>query len=312
MRLTTFEADGLHRPGIVVDDEIADLSAVDGAPTSILSLLQESDWQEGARGLLTRAPRRSLDEVTLAAPVPKPGKYLAIGLNARDHRREVNARWLLREPRLIGVGVGYLLAHPKPKYPYFFAKATSSITGPYDPIVLPRTATKVDWEGELALVIGDPVYDVDTAAAARSIAGYLIANDVSVRDWQLDNPTTTALAKSSPTHGPLGPWLVTADEIDPADLQLRTYLNGELRQHGRIDDLILSPAEIVASLSRFCLLEAGDVIACGTFAGTGWPAGRFLRPGDTVRVEVTGIGHLENPVVAHRDLPDARTRAVHR
>jgi 2-keto-4-pentenoate hydratase/2-oxohepta-3-ene-1,7-dioic acid hydratase in catechol pathway len=106
--------------------------------------------------------------------------------------------------------------------------------------------------------------------------------------------------------------LVTADEIDPADLQLRTYLNGELRQHGRIDDLILSPAEIVASLSRFCLLEAGDVIACGTFAGTGWPAGRFLRPGDTVRVEVTGIGHLENPVVAHRDLPDARTRAVHR
>ncbi|MGB5112551.1 MAG: fumarylacetoacetate hydrolase family protein [Mycobacterium sp.] len=292
MKLTTCEAAGLHLPGIVVDDEIADLSAVDGAPTSILSLLQQPDWPERARDLFTRAPRRSLAEVALAAPVPKLAKYLAIGLNARDHRREGNARWLLREPRLIAVAAGYLLAHPKPKYPYFFAKATSSIIGPYDPIVLPRAATKVDWEGELALVIGDPVYDVDTATAARGIAGYLIANDGSVRDWQLDNPTTTALAKSSPTHGPLGPWLVTADEIDPADLELRTYLNGELRQHDQIADLILSPAEIVASLSRFCLLEAGDVIACGTFAGTGWPAGRFLRPGGTVRV----------PVVAQRDL----------
>jgi 2-keto-4-pentenoate hydratase/2-oxohepta-3-ene-1,7-dioic acid hydratase in catechol pathway len=223
---------------------------------------------------------------------------MAIGLNARDHRKEVNARWLMREPRLILLGAGYLIAHPKPKYPYFFAKATSSITGPYDPIMLPAGTSRVDWEGELAVVIGARIHDVSVETARRSIAGYMIANDVSVRDWQLDNPTATALAKSYPSHGPLGPWMVSADQLDLRDVELRTYLNAELRQRGRIGDLILSPAEIISTLSAFCVLEPGDVIACGTFAGIGWASGRLLRPGDTVRIEVDGIGHIENPVIA--------------
>jgi 2-keto-4-pentenoate hydratase/2-oxohepta-3-ene-1,7-dioic acid hydratase in catechol pathway len=120
-----------------------------------------------------------------------------------------------------------------------------------------------------------------------------------VRDWQTDNPTAAALAKGYPTHGPLGPWLTTPDEFDSGSAELRTYLNGRLTQQGRIADLILSPAEIISRLSQFCVLQPGDIIACGTFGGTGWPTGRFLRPGDVVRIEIDGLGELSNPVVAY-------------
>jgi 2-keto-4-pentenoate hydratase/2-oxohepta-3-ene-1,7-dioic acid hydratase in catechol pathway len=301
MHLATFSTDTTRaHVGVVLGDEIADLSAADGGPTSMLQLLSETDWATSIPTWLKKAPRQSLPSVTLHAPVPAPPKYMAIGLNAADHRKDINARWLAREPKLIRIAAGYLLAHPRPRHPFFFAKATSSITGPYDPIVLPLHGQQVDWEGELALIVGARVHDVNVQTARASIAGYLIANDVSIRDWQTDNPTAAALAKSYPTHGPLGPWLVTPDQFDVERAELRTYLNGQLRQHGAIADLILSPAEIVSRLSAFCVLEPGDVIACGTFAGTGWPAGRFLMPGDTVRIEVDGIGHISNPVSAHR------------
>lgn len=297
MRLATFSTEGTDpRVGVELNGEIADLTACDGGPLALRALLEQPDWAGALAPMLKRAPRVPLDEVTLHPPVPTPAMYMAIGLNARDHRRDINARWLLREPKLIRIAAGYLLAHPRPKHPFFFPKATSSIVGPFDPIVLPLHATQVDWEGELAVIIGARIHDVDVETARRSIAGYVIANDVSVRDWQTDNPTSAALAKSHPTHGPLGPWMVTADELDLAGVELRTYLNGVLRQRGRIADLILSPAEIVSRLSRFCALQPGDVVACGTFGGTGWPAGRFLRAGDTVRIEVDGIGHLANPV----------------
>jgi 2-keto-4-pentenoate hydratase/2-oxohepta-3-ene-1,7-dioic acid hydratase in catechol pathway len=297
MRLATFSAEGTDlRVGAVLDDQIADLTACDGGPPTLRSLLQQPDWAGDLAPMLKRAPRVPLDAVTLHSPVPSPSMYMAIGLNARDHRSDINARWLLREPKLIRIAAGYLLAHPRPKHPFFFAKAASSIVGPFDPIVLPRDADQVDWEGELAVIVGTRTHEVDVETARRNIAGFVIANDVSVRDWQTDNPTAAALAKGYPSHGPLGPWMVTADELDLADLELRTYLNGSLRQRGRIADLILSPAEIVSRLSRFCALQPGDVVACGTFAGTGWPAGRFLRHGDTVRIEVDGIGHLANPV----------------
>jgi 2-keto-4-pentenoate hydratase/2-oxohepta-3-ene-1,7-dioic acid hydratase in catechol pathway len=297
MRLATFSTEGTDsRIGVVRDGEIADLTACDGGPPTMRSLLQQPDWAGHLASMLKRAPLVPLDAATLHSPVPTPGMYMAIGLNARDHRRDINARWLLREPKLMRIAAGYLLAHPRPKHPFFFAKAASSIVGPFDPIVLPRDANQVDWEGELAVVIGARIHDVNVETARRSIAGFVIANDVSVRDWQTDNPTAAALAKSYPSHGPLGPWMVTADELDPAKLELRTYLNGALRQRGRIADLILSPSEIVSRLSKFCAMQPGDVVACGTFGGAGWPAGRFLRAGDTVRIEVDGIGHLANPV----------------
>ncbi|HEY7054073.1 MAG TPA: fumarylacetoacetate hydrolase family protein [Mycobacterium sp.] len=297
MRLATFSpGTGEPRAGAVLGDEIADLSACDGGPDSILSLLQRSDWTTAATSLLARAPRYPVETVVWHAPVLTPSLFMAIGLNAPDHRRDVNVGWLLREPRLVRIAAGYLLAHPRPRYPFFFAKAPSSIVGHGAPIVLPKGARQVDWEGELAVIIGTGIHDVGEDEARTAIAGYLIANDVSIRDWQTDNPTATALAKSHPSHGPLGPWLVTADELDLRTAELRTYLNGEQRQRGRISDLLLSPAQVVSRLSRFCALRPGDVVACGTFGGTGWPVGRFLRPGDTVRIEIDGIGSLSNPV----------------
>lgn len=299
IRIGTFVGDdGAHHPAAILDDTVVDLSA-DGGPPSVIELLAQPDWQHSVGSRIASGPRIPLASVTLAAPIPRPPQFLAIGLNARDHRREVNLRWLLREPRLITLAAGYLLAHPRPKLPYFFAKAPSSVTGPYDRIMLPPGGSKVDWEGELTAVIGAPLHEASLEEARHGIAGYTITNDVSVRDLQFDNPTATNLAKSYPTHGPLGPWIVAACDFDLENAELRTHLNGELRQRGRIADLILSPAEIVSKLSTFCLLEPGDIVACGTFAGIGWAAGRLLRPGDRVRVEVDGIGHIENPVVGH-------------
>ena len=299
MRITTFSTDTVaEHVGVVLDDSIADVTACESGPRSVVELLARPDGLAAVGSWLPNAPRVPLDGARLHAPIPVPPKYLAIGLNAPDHRKDINVRWLAREPKLIMLAAGYLLAHPRPKHPLFFAKATSSVVGPHDPIIVPPNASRVDWEGELAVVIGGAIHDVDTATARKNIAGFTVANDVSVRDWQFDNPTSAALAKSYPSHGPLGPWLVTADEVDPSALELRTYLNGELRQRGRIADLILSPAEIVSRLSRFCALQPGDVVACGTFAGTGWPAGRFLRAGDTVEVDIDGIGRLSNPVAA--------------
>lgn len=299
MKIATFCTENRQqRIGIVVGDEIADLTAIDDVPASVPDLLNQPNLTDQIGPLIDRAPRRPLEQVTLTAPIPAPPKYWAIGLNSRDHRREVNPRWLLRQPKLVRIAAGYALAHPRPRYPFFFAKATSSITGPFDPIWLPRTAEQVDWEGELAVAVAHHLHDATPEQAQRAIGGYLVANDVSIRDWQTDNPTSTSLAKSYPSHGPLGPWLVTGDELDPCDLEVRTYLNGQLRQRGRISDLIHDPAQVLSHLSRFCVLAPGDIVACGTFAGTGWPAGRFLQAGDTVRVGIDGIGDIANPVTA--------------
>lgn len=297
MRLANFETTSGPHIGVVLGEEIADLTAVEQRRPDLQSLLCGGKPTEEAAALIPKAPRIPLTEARLLAPILNPGKFLAIGLNTRDHRGDVNLRWLLREPRTIRMAAGYLFAHPRPRHPYFFAKATSSVTGPGSPIRLPRHAQQVDWEGELAAVIGAGVHNAGIIEARAAIAGYLIANDVSVRDWQTDNPTGPILAKGYDTHGPLGPWMVTADEIDPAELELRTQLNGEQVQHGRIAELVHSPAEIVRILSQFCTLLPGDVIACGTFAGTGWPRGRFLHAGDIVRVTIDGIGYLENPVI---------------
>ncbi len=233
-------------------------------------------------------------------PDSAPTHVLRHRLNAKDHRREVNLRWLLREPRLIRLGAGYLLAHPRPKIPYFFTKATSAIVGPpVDPIVLPPNATKVDWEGELVAVVGTTLFEASAEEAGAGIAGYTITNDVSIRDMQFDNPTATNLAKSYPSHGPLGPAIVPATELDLESCELRTYLNGELRQRGRIGDLILSLPRSSANSVHSSDSNRGDHIACGTFAGIGWAAGRMLRAGDRIRVEVDGIGHIDNPVISY-------------
>jgi 2-keto-4-pentenoate hydratase/2-oxohepta-3-ene-1,7-dioic acid hydratase in catechol pathway len=225
--------------------------------------------------------RHPLAEVPLLAPV-LPRKYLAIGLNFADHIAESGME--------------------APEFPIFFNKQATCVVGPGADVHMPRVSDLLDYEGELAIVIGQRCRHVPEDRAHEVIAGYTIANDVSVRDWQLRTPTMT-MGKSFDTHGPLGPWLVTTDELgDPHSLQIKTWVNDELRQDGSTSEMIYDCFQQVAHLSTAFTLEPGDVIATGTPAGIGavrqpFPEG-LLKVSDTVRVEIEGIGALENTVVA--------------
>jgi 2-keto-4-pentenoate hydratase/2-oxohepta-3-ene-1,7-dioic acid hydratase in catechol pathway len=227
-----------------------------------------------------RGDRHALDEVRLLAPV-RPRKFLGIGLNYADHIAESGME--------------------APEFPVFFNKQATCVVGPGDDVHMPRVSNLLDYEGELAIVIGERCRHVSEDRAPDVIAGYTITNDVSVRDWQLRTPTMT-LGKSFDTHGPLGPWVVTADELgDPHALAIRTWVNDELRQDGNTRGMIFDCFQQVAHLSEAFTLEPGDVIATGTPAGIGavrqpFPEG-LLKVSDTVRVEIEGIGRLENTVV---------------
>lgn len=228
--------------------------------------------------------RHALASVRLLAPAT-PRKYLAIGLNYADHIAESGLQ--------------------PSEVPFFFNKQVTCIAGPDADIHMPRVSSLLDYEAELAIVIGTRCRHVPVENAYEVIAGYTIANDVSVRDWQLRTPTMT-IGKSFDTHGPLGPWVVTADELgDPHDLGIRTFVNDELRQNSNTGEMIFNCYEQVAHLSEAFTLEPGDVIATGTPAGIGavrqpFPEG-LLKIGDVVRVEIDGIGELRNTVVAEPD-----------
>ena len=225
------------------------------------------------------AARHPLDSVRRHAPVPHPPAILAIGMNYRAHVAEMG-----REP---------------PEYQYWFNKQRTSIAGPGDPIVLPTVSTMVDYEGELAMVIGRRCQHIPAARALEVVAGFTIINDVSTRDWQWRTPTFT-VGKSFDSHAPCGPWLVTTDELDdPGHLALRTWVNDELRQDSSTADLIFGCAALIEYLTTAFPLEAGTVIATGTPAGVGagFDPPRFLADGDVVRIEIEGIGSLVNPVV---------------
>lgn len=181
----------------------------------------------------------------------------------------------------------------------FSNKQSTSVTGPYDPIHLPRASHALDYEGELGLVIGRRCRHVPRERASEVIAGYLVLNDVTVRDWQLRTPTMT-MGKSWDTHCPMGPWITTADEVgDPHSLGIRTWVDGELRQDSNTKELIFDCFELVAHLSTAFTLEPGDVIATGTPAGVGiaMKPPRFLTVGDVVRIEIETLGEIENPVI---------------
>jgi 2-keto-4-pentenoate hydratase/2-oxohepta-3-ene-1,7-dioic acid hydratase in catechol pathway len=224
--------------------------------------------------------RFPLDEVRLLAPT-RPRKFLAIGLNYADHIAESGMQ--------------------APEFPIFFNKQATCVVGPGDDVHMPRVSALLDYEGELAIVIGERCRHVTAEQAPDVIAGYTITNDLSVRDWQLRTPTMT-MGKSFDTHGPLGPWIVTADELgDPHALGIRTFVNGDQRQDGNTGEMVFNCFEQVAHLSQAFTLEPGDVIATGTPAGVGavrqpFPKG-LLKIGDVVRVEIDGIGALENTVI---------------
>jgi 2-keto-4-pentenoate hydratase/2-oxohepta-3-ene-1,7-dioic acid hydratase in catechol pathway len=276
MKLCRFLVDGGIRIGKVVGDQVVDLSGVAGVGTSMRALLRDlpalRPALEAAKG-----PARPLAQLRLAAPIDDPQKFLAIGMNYQAHADEAAA-----------AGV------PVPKSQLWFNKQVSCITGPYDPVDIPKVSDKVDYEAELAFVIGKRCRHVAVEDARSVVAGYLLCNDVSVRDWQARSPTFT-LGKSWDTHGPIGPWITTADEVaDPQALTMRLTVNGEERQRSSTGDMIYKIADQIAYLSTVMTLEPGDLIATGTPSGVGIASGRFLKAGDVVRIEIDGLGALEN------------------
>jgi len=290
MRLATFTHDAETRIGVVRDDAVVDLAAaVPSLPRDMQGLLEAGpEALAAARAARESGPRLPLAEVRLEAPVARPPKFLGVGLNYADHVAES------------GIDT--------PQHPTIFNKQSTCVVGPTDAVHVPRASHVLDYEGELGFVIGRRCRHVSRDDAPDVIAGYLVVNDVTVRDWQLRVPTWT-MGKSFDTHGPLGPWIVTADEIgDPHRLRIRTFVNGELRQDSSTKELIFDCFALVEHLSTAFTLEPGDVVATGTPAGVGiaMKPPRLLAAGDVVRVEIEGIGHIENPVV---DEPSAGAAA---
>lgn len=285
MKLVTFTEGGSTRIGVLRDDDIVDLSKADTAlPTDMLSLLQAGSEALAAASRAADTARQnagiSLDVVRIEAPIGRPPKILAVGLNYADHVAETG-----RE---------------RPKIPMIFNKQSTSVIGTGDPIHVPRVSDRVDWEGELAFVIGRRCRHVPRDRAAEVIVGYTIVNDVSVRDWQMRSPTFT-MGKSFDTHCPLGPVIVTPDEVgDPHNLDIRTWVNDDLRQSSNTRELIFNCFALVEHLTTAFTLEPGDVISTGTPSGVGaaMDPPTWLRPGDVVRIAIEGIGELSNPVVA--------------
>jgi 2-keto-4-pentenoate hydratase/2-oxohepta-3-ene-1,7-dioic acid hydratase in catechol pathway len=281
MRLATFKEANGDRLGAVEGKEIVDLtSTLPSPPQTMVELLEAG---QGALDQVRAAidsgeGRRPLEEVQLTAPVA-PRKFFGVGLNYADHVAESGL--------------------PTPENLMVFMKAPTCVSAPYATVERPVVSDQLDYEGELGFVIGTRCRHVRADRAHEVIAGYTIVNDFSVRDWQLMT-SQWSLGKSFDTHGPIGPWITTADELpDPLELDIRTYVNDDLRQSSNTRELIFSCFEQVQFLSQVCTLEPGDVIATGTPSGVaGALEGKpWLVPGDCVRVEIDGLGTIENNVV---------------
>lgn len=281
MKLVTFKDSSGSRIGILTQDGVVDLSLADPSlPSDMIGFLQGGNAAISAAKKAIDQSRNFLEpgSFLLEAPVPLPGKVLGIGLNYGDHIAESGRQ--------------------APEHQIWFNKQRECIIGPGAEILIPSVSTLVDYEVEMCFVIGKRCRHVPRSRAHEVIAGFCIGNDVSVRDWQVRTPTMT-LGKSFDTHGPLGPWLVTPDEIeDPHDLSIKCWVNNELRQDSNTKHLIFDCYDQIALLTQVCTLQPGDVIFSGTPGGVG--AARrpptFLEEGDTVRLEIEGLGVLENPV----------------
>ncbi|GKX35006.1 MAG: 2-hydroxyhepta-2,4-diene-1,7-dioate isomerase [Rhizobiaceae bacterium MnEN-MB40S] len=279
MKLVRFGAKGQEKPGVITDDgTVRDLSAVtaDFAGASI-----SCDAIEKLKSLDLTALPEVEKGVRQGAPLASIGNFLCVGLNYTNHARESNL--------------------PIPAEPILFNKAPSCLSGPCDPVVRAADADKLDWEVELAVVIGRPAYRIDRADALNHVAGYAICNDVSERSWQIEGTGQWVKGKSAPSFGPLGPWLVTADEVpDPQALELKLELNGKVMQSSSTADMIFPVDEIIAYTSRFMRLEPGDVITTGTpeGVGMGWNPQVWLQTGDEMRLTVSGLGEQRQTVTA--------------
>ena len=277
MKLFRYGPRGHERPGLVdhegvmrdLSAQIGDICAADLVPSRLDRLRSVETWTLPVIAPGTR----------LSVPWHGMSKFVCVGLNYKDHAAE--AKMAL------------------PAEPILFLKTSNALTGPNDPVVLPQGSAKGDWEVELGVVIGTRARDVSEADALAHVAGYCVVNDVSERAFQLERGGTWDKGKCCDTFGPVGPWLVTADEVpDPQKLGLWLEVSGERMQDGRTADMVFGVAQLVSYISRFMTLEPGDLIATGTPAGVGMGKQRFLKPGDTMRLGISGLGEQSTTVHA--------------
>ena len=284
MRLITFRNENKIGIGSLKGDQVIPFSQSAEIPKDMLSFLQEGEGAITKANDICSNPEEiiALKEVNILSPISRPPKIIAIGLNYADHLEEIRAAGRNMDT---------------PEVPMIFNKQSLSANGPYDEIHKPIVSDKLDYEGELTIVIGQNCRHVSKDDAHKVIAGYTIANDVSVRDWQMRVPTFT-IGKSFDTHCPFGPAIVTKDEIaDPHDLHLKTEVNGEIRQESNTKHLIFNCFELIEHLSTAFTLEAGDLILTGTPSGVGVVENKFLKANDVVKVTINKLGYIENKVV---------------
>ncbi len=281
-RLVAFRTrSGAFAAGIVHDGTVYQLTGPDGpqgGASPILSALAQGSLTPAAD-----APSWPLADVDLVAPVPSPGKIIGVGLNYRSHAEEAE--------------------RDVSEYPVLFAKFANTVAGPADPIRIPRVSHRIDYEGELAVVIGRAGRYIPREDAMAHVAGFMVANDVSARDYQFRTKEMLS-GKSFDGFAPMGPWIVTPDEVgDLGPLRLQTWVNGELRQDATLGEMIFPVDVLVAYISDIMTLEPGDVILTGTPAGIGatMTPRRWLRAGDEVRIAIEGIGEIVNRVEAEAE-----------
>lgn len=288
MRFATFHNAGELRPAVVEGDELIDLTAAAPDLPCTLKELLAHGIPDGFNKRVAAAPKAArfpLSDAKLACPILDPGKIVCVGLNYHDHAEETGQK--------------------APAYPPLFMRATTSLVGPGEAMVVPRVSEELDYEAELTIVIGKRCRHVSKAEALDYVFGYTCFNEGSVRDYQKRTSQWTG-AKNFDRTGPVGPWIVTADELPRGalGLRVRTILNGETMQDASTSTMIFNVPQIVASVTEIMTLEPGDLIPTGTPAGVGM--GRrppvWLKPGDEVTVDIEGIGALTNPVVAEQDL----------
>ncbi len=282
MRFVTFEVDGQAKPGVISDvDAVLDLSTI--GFSSLLQFIESgSDALERAAAFAEQSPaaaKHKLSKVKLRAPIPRPRKLICVGLNYRDHAAETGAQI--------------------PTVPTIFNKFATAVIGPGDNIVLPRVSKAPDYEAEFAFVIGRGGRHISGEEWRDHVFGYTIVNDVTGRDYQRAT-SQWLMGKTFDTFAPMGPWIVSADEIpDPHELDIQMEINGEVLQNSNTRELIFKIPDLIAFLSSVFTLEPGDVVSTGTPAGVGFvrKPPRFLNPGDQVVVKIPAIGELRNPVV---------------
>ena len=280
MKLVNFLYNGEKNIGALLDDGVCSFKSIsDKYSMSMVEFIQQiDDLSTEVSDFINSSPEViPLSEIEFLPVIDRPGKVLAVGLNYKDHAKET------------GMDV--------PEVPMIFTKQSTSVLGHYGEIHKPKVSDAVDYEGEMAFVIGKKCRHVSKEDALDVIAGVTICNDVSVRDWQIASPTFT-MGKSFDTHCPIGPYITTMDEIsDIHNLKIKTFVNDELRQDSCTDQLIFDCFDLIEHITKAFTLEPGDIIATGTSSGVGVILGKYLVPDDIVRIELEQVGTLENKVI---------------